>query len=386
MANTFTDLENDIFKAADVVAREVTGFIPASSINVNGSEEAALNDSVRASFTQSVSTATVTPSMTIPEGTDQTVDNKTLTLDKMKGVQIPITGEDIRHLDNGIGYATVYGDQIQQAMRAIANEVESDLATEAYTNASRAVGTAGTTPFGSNHNVVNEARQVLVDNGAPQDGNVSLVMDTSAGTNFRNLSNLYKVNEAGDSSLLRQGVLTDISQIMMRESAQISTHTKGTGTGYLINNASGEAVGQTTLTLDTGSGTMIAGDIITHASDSDNKYVVNTAISGGDVVIGSPGLQIAAADNDAVTIGNSYTPNVAFHRSALELAMRAPTDPVVAGVNLSAASYATAIQDPRSGLTFAIKLFGGYHKGMIEVSAVWGVKAWLDKYIVNVMG
>jgi hypothetical protein len=386
MANSLVDLENDIMKASDVVAREVVGFVPASSINVNGSEEAALNDTVRSSFTRSVSTSSVTPSMTIPEGTDQTVDNKTLTLDKFKAVQIPYTGEDVRHLDNGIGFNTVYGDQILQAMRAITNEVEADLFTEAYTNASRAVGTAGTTPFGSNHNVVNEARQILVDNGAPQDGMLSLVMNTSAGTNFRNLTNLYKVNEAGDSSLLRQGVLTDISGIMMRESAQIASHTKGTGTGYLINNGSGEAIGETALAVETGSGTILAGDILTHASDSDNKYVVNTALAGGSVVIGEPGLRIAAADNDALTVGNNYTPNVLMHRNAMELAMRAPSEPVIGGINASAAMFSTSIQDPRSGLSFSVKIYGGYHKGMVEVSAVWGVKAWLPKYIATVLG
>ena len=77
--------------------------------------------------------------MTIPEGTDQTLTNKTLTLTNQRGVQIPYTGEDVRFLDGGAGYETVYGAQIQQAMRTLVNEMEADLAEEAYKNASRAV-------------------------------------------------------------------------------------------------------------------------------------------------------------------------------------------------------------------------------------------------------
>ena len=99
--------------------------------------------------------------MTTPEGADQTVDSKTLSITKSRAVQIPYTGEDQRHLNNGIGFETVYGDQVAQAMRTLTNEIESDIAVEAYKNASRAFGTAGTTPFGSSFSEVAEVRQIL---------------------------------------------------------------------------------------------------------------------------------------------------------------------------------------------------------------------------------
>ena len=188
MANVLTDLAADIYKAADVVGRELVGFIPAVTVNANGSERVAKGDVVRASFTRAASVVDVSESMTIPEGTDQTVDNKTLTISKTRAVQIPYTGEDVRHLNNGIGFETVYGDQIAQAMRALVNEIEADVAAEAYTNASRAFGTAGTTPFGSNFSEVAEIRQILADNGMPMnDGQASIVLNTVAGTNLRQI-------------------------------------------------------------------------------------------------------------------------------------------------------------------------------------------------------
>jgi hypothetical protein len=381
MANVLTDLAADIYKAADVVGRELVGFIPASTINANGSERVAKGDVVRASFTREAAAVDVSESMTIPEGTDQTVDNKTLTISKSRAVQIPYTGENVLSLNNGIGFDTVYGDQITQAMRTLVNEIESDMATEAYTNSSRAFGTAGTTPFGSNFSEVAEIRQILVDNGMPQnDGQVSLVLNTLAGTNLRQLAQLQKANEAGGSDLLRQGILLDLQGLGIRESAQIKSHTKGTGASYLLNDAS-SAVGDTVIAADGGSGTILAGDVVTFAGTT-TKYVVNSALAGGSFSIGGPGLLVAEADNDAITVGNSYTANVAFHRRALELAMRAPAVPQGG----DSADDALLVQDPHSGLVFEIRVYKGYRKTMIEVAAAWGVKAWKSNFIATLLG
>lgn len=381
MANVLTNLAADIYKAADVVGRELVGFIPASTINANGSERVAKGDVVRASFTREASAVNVSEAMTIPEGTDQTVDNKTLTISNSRAVQIPYTGEDVRHLNNGIGFDTVYGDQITQAMRTLVNEIEADIAEEAYKNSSRAFGVAGTTPFASNFNDIAELRQILVDNGMPpNDGQVSLIMNTLAGTNLRQLSQLTQVNTSGDSSLLRQGVLLDLHGMAIRESAQVQAHTAGTGASYLLNDAS-SAVGDTTIAADGGSGTILAGDIVTFAGTTD-KYVVNTALSGGSFVIGSPGLRAAEADDDAITVGSSYTANVAFHRRALELAIRAPAVPEGG----DAADDALTVQDPNSGLVFEVRVYKGYRKTMIEVAAAWGVKAWKPDFIATLLG
>jgi len=164
--------------------------------------------------------------MTIPEGTEQSVDNKTLTISKDRAVQIPWTGEDMKHVNNGSGFDTIYGDQIRQAMRTISNEIEADVLIEGYQNASRAVGTAGTTPFGSDFDVVAEARQILVDNGTPIDNQITMVLNTLAGTKLRNLAQLQRVNESGGGELLRQGALMDLQGIMLKESAGVQSHTQ----------------------------------------------------------------------------------------------------------------------------------------------------------------
>lgn len=380
MANVLTDLAADIYRAADIVGRELVGFIPASTVNASD-EQVAVGQNVRSFATPSATAVTISPSMTIPEGTDQTLTNKTLTLTNQRGVQIPYTGEDVRFLDGGAGYETVYGAQIQQAMRTLVNEMEADLAEEAYKNASRAVGTAGTTPFGSNFNTVAEARQILADNGMPtNDGRTSLVMNTAAGTNLRNLSTLNQVNTSGDVELLRRGTMMDLMGVMLKESGQVQDHTKGTGASILVNDASA-AIGDTTINADGGSGTILAGDIVTIAGDT-NKYVVNTALSGGTFAIGDTGLRTAVADNSAITVGNNYTANIMMHQAGMELVMRAPAKPVGG----DAAEDVLIIQDPTSGLVFEVAVYKGFNKAMIQVGAVWGYKAWNSDAIAILMG
>lgn len=380
MANVLTDLAADLYKAADVVGRELTGVTSSATINGDGSERVALNDVVRSHFTRAATAVDNAPSMTIPEGTDQTVDSKTLSITKSRGVQIPWTGEDIRHVNNGSGFETIYGDQIRQAMRTLANEIEVDLATAAYVGASRAYGTAGTTPFGSNFNDVAELRKILVDNGAPMT-DVTMVLNTAAGTKLRNLAQLQKANENGSDQLLRNGVLLDLQGIMLKESAGIQLPAIGSGASYQVNNASGYAVGATSIAVDTGSGTILAGDIITFTGDT-NKYVVASALAGGVVTLAAPGLRQAVADNTAISVVAASTRNVVFHRNALELAIRAPAMP--AGGD--AAVDAMTIQDPYSGLVFEVRAYKGFQKAMFNVSAAWGTKLWKPEFAAVLLG
>ena len=385
MSNVLTDLAADIYKAADIVGREQVGIIPSVTINA-GAERAAFGDTVRSHFTRKPTLNTsYTPSMTIPEGDDQTVDNKTMTIDQVANVQIPWTGEDIRHVNNGSGYETIYGDQIAQAMRTITNAIEGYTGAEIAAGASRAVGTAGTTPFASDFDLVAEARQILVDNGTPMDGQVTMALNTAAGTKLRNLAQLQKANEAGGAQLLRQGTLLDLQGMMLKESAGIVSHTKGTATGALVNGAL--SVGDTEIVFDgatAGASGIKAGDVITFAADTDNKYVVTSGATGatGTITIEGPGLRVAIPDNNAITIGANYTGNVAFHRNAVELVSRAPEQPFGG----DAAVDRMTVQDPFSGMTYEVAVYKGYGKTMIDVTTFYAAKVWKGDFVATLLG
>ena len=389
MANVLTDLAADIYKAADVVGRELVGFIPSSTINGDESQRVAVGDIVRSAFTQPATAVDVSPSMTIPEGTDQTVDNKTATISKSRAVQIPWTGEDQKFVDNGAGFSTVYGDQLVQAMRTLTNEMESDLAQEAALNASRVKGTVGTTPFASNFDLVAEGRQILVDNGAPaNDRMLAMVMSTSAGTNLRNLAQLQKANENGSDEMLRQGTLLDLQGVRLKETAFAYNHTAGSVTAN-VTVTGAEAKGSTAIgvtTDGTGAVNLVQGDVITFAG-GDDQYVVAADVtignsSTGTITIQEPGLVSALAGSEAVAAESSYVGNVIYHRDAMELIVRPPALPQGG----DQADDAMTVQDPHSGLVFEIRSYKGYKKAMYEVALAWGYKCWLPKFVAGIQG
>jgi hypothetical protein len=383
MANTLTitSLAENIFRAKDRVAAEPTGFIQSVLLN-SGTDGVSINGTVT-SFRTALPTlnTSYTPAMTVPDGDDQTIAADTLQIDQVANVRIPLKGETLRQLDNTAGGQAVIDDLIAQAIRKMRNTIEAHVGTVIKNGSSRATGTAGTNPFATNINPLADVRQILIDNGTPDDGDLSLVINTSAGTKMRQIANLYKVNEAGSPGLLRNGELTNLMGLSIKESAGVASHTKGTGSGYLINNGS-VAVGSTTLTLDTGSGTILAGDILTHASDSTNKYVVSTALASNDVVIARPGLLIATANNDAVTVGNSYTGNVAFHKSAVELVMRPPAQPYGG----DAAVDRMTIADDKTGLVFEAALYKGYGMNMLELTCFYKAKVWKPEFVATLLG
>jgi hypothetical protein len=388
MANTLTDLAADIYKAADIVGREQVGLIPSVMINA-GAERAAFGDTVRSHVTSKPTlNTTYSPSMTIPEGDDQTVGNKTMTIDKVANVQIPWTGEDIRHVNNGSGFETIYGDQIAQSMRTITNQIESDLWGEIYKNASRATGTAGTTPFGSNFDTVAEIRQILADNGTPMDGQVTLGLASTAGTKLRNLAQLQKANESGGTQLLRQGTLLNLQGVMIKESAGVGSHTAGSVTGDpTVTGAN--AVGATTIGLTCDADDEIAileGDVVSFASD-DNLYVAAADLtvgnsSTGNLEIAEPGLRQATSGSEAVSVESTFTGNVGFHRNAVELVARPPSQPFGG----DAAVDRMTVQDPFSGLVYEIAVYKGYGKQMFDITTFYAAKSWKDEFIATLMG
>lgn len=384
MPNILTDLAADIYKAADTVAREHVGYLPSVTINGDGSERVAVGGVVRSAFTRTATIVNRTQAMTVSEGTDQTIDNKVLTIDNDRSVEIPWTGEDIKSVNNGAGFNTIYGDQIMQAMRGLTNEMEASLKDAAYLGASRAVGTAGTTPFSANLGVLGNLDQLFIDNGAPiNSGQRSLVLNSTAKANMYGLTQLTNVNQKGDAAFLGQGVIGNLNGFDLRTTGASTAVTKGTGTGYLTSAAFN--IGDVAISVDTGNNTIVAGDVITFVGDT-NKYVVAIDLTGGTVTIASPGLKQSLADGVALTVGNDYSANVAFERSAIELAVRAPAVPNIGGMARDSAVDRMMVVDSVSGIPFEISTYLGQGKAMIQVAAVWGVKAWKSENINILLG
>ena len=200
-----------------------------------------------------------------------------------------------------------------------------------------------------------------------------LVINTASGAKVRNITNLYKMNEAGDGSLLRQGILGSVHGFDIRESAGVrAAVTVGTASGATTDNV-GYAVGATTLTLaSAGTGTILAGDVITFAGDG-NKYLVVTGdtdvSNGGTFVIAAPGLQVAmSAATKAITVVAASSQNMAFSREAIVLVTRAPAAPVEGDLAVDS----TVVRDERTGLAIDVRMYKEYRQIHFELALAWG--------------
>lgn len=374
--NTLTSLIPALYQGLDIVSRELVGLVPAVTMN-SGAARAAVGEDVIVPITGAANVIDISPAMAIPEPTDQVVSNTKIQITKARAAEFGFVGEEQRGVNNGAGWEVIQAGMFAQALRKLVNEVEADLAAT-YLATSRAYGTAGTTPFASDLSDTANLHKILADNGSPL-MEKQLVIDTTAGAKMRNLTQLTKANEAGSDSMLRQGVLLDVHGFAIRESAQMQLHTKGTGASFVSNGTFAE--GETVIDIDGGTGTVLAGDVITFAGDA-NKYVVASALSGGSVTIAAPGLQAALADGVAMTVGGTYTANMAFDKNAIQLVTRAPALPN--GTDQAADSM--MLTDPRSGLTFEVRVYYGYRKVRYEVALAWGVKNIKPEHSVLLLG
>lgn len=380
MANTLTRLIPDAYAAARQVSREMVGFIPAVGNNFND-QRVAVGEAIVIPIAPKATAGDIVPSMTPSTAADQTIGNTTVTITKSRSAQFAYTGEEQMGLSNGPGHLTIQAKQIAQAMRTLVNEVETDVAIAAQLGASRAYGTAGTTPFASDLSDTANILQILKDNGSPM-ADLQMVINSTAGTKMRTLTQLTKANEAASDNPLRQGVLLDVHGFAIRESAQNVVATKGTGTAYTSDTA-GYAVGDTVITLITGSGTVVEGDIVTFAGDL-NKYVVASGVAApGAITLQAPGLrEPIAASAVAMTIGGNYSANIGFDRDAIQLVTRAPAMPEEGDLRVDS----TMVTDPISGLSFEISVWAGARMVKYEVALAWGVDSVHEAHIATLLG
>jgi hypothetical protein len=379
MANTLDNLIPEFSAALDVVSREMVGMIPAVTRDPSA-DRAAVGQTVRSPVAPAAAATDITPGVTPPDDGDQTIGQVPITITKARRVPFRWNGEQTLGLNNGrVSARQIQAHQIQQAIRTLTNEIEADLCALDL-KASRAYGNAAVPFAGGDLTDLNQVRKILVDNGAPTMG-LQCVMDTSAGANLRSKTQLSKVNESGDTTLLRQGVISETSGMFLRESGQIVSRTKGTGASATTTGA-GFAVGITSIPLaSVGTGTIVAGDVISFAGDSE-KYVVvtgDTDVSdGGTIVIAEPGLrQAIPAATTAITVVNAHARSMVFAQSAILLATRMPALPDDGDMALDRAT----IIDPRSGMVFELALYAQYRQMQYEVSACWGANALKTEHI-----
>ncbi|ENO7479118.1 P22 phage major capsid protein family protein [Citrobacter amalonaticus] len=378
MSNTLTGLIPTIYTALDIVSREQVGFIPAVARNTKA-DAAAKGQTVTAPVAPEAVTEDIMPGPSAPNTGDQNIGTVDVKITKSKMAPVKWNGEEQLALGPAGTYNTILADQFTQAFRALSNEVDSDLGA-LYYGTSRAVGTAGTTPFGIKDDLSDAAntRKVLEQNGSPTT-NLQMVLDSDAIANMRGKQSvLFKVNEAGTEQLLREGVLGRLQGFNIHSSAGVKRAAAATAAGYLVNGAKSE--GDILIAIDTGTGAIAAGQLVTFAGD-DNQYVV-AAATATTITLAAPGLRQDLADGVAITVVGGFTANMAFDRNAFLLASRTPAMPEGGDT----ADDVMNVTDPVSGITFQIALYRQYRQVRYEVGLAWGVASIKPAHAVMLLG
>jgi hypothetical protein len=381
MSNTFTSLIPAAIEALDIVSRELVGMVPAVYRD-SSAERAAVGQSIIFPVVAARTAVATTPAAYGPTNVDTEAPGTTVTISKSYAVPFYLTGEENKGIGQNVTKNVFLTNVMAQCMRTLVNLIEVDLCVTGKEAASRAYGTAGTAPFGTAADMSDTAGVGLIldDNGAPISDR-QLVLNNSAMNNLRaKQSNL--INSGPD--LLRRGILTQLGGFDIHQSGGFVTHTKGTGSAYAVDLTAGYAIGKTAIKIDTGSNTILKGDIITNTKTGrdTNKYVSATDGTTVLLTLAKPGLKVAWVNNDTIAIGAAYTPNLAFSRQAIWLATRAPAMPDGG----DAATDSTMLVDPVSGLAFEMREYRQYHQVAWEIGIAWGYAAIKPEHIAILLG
>lgn len=300
-----------------------------------------------------ITTVAVTPSHVPPGAAAATPTKVPITLDKWYRAPFAMDDKQMRQVNRGL-----IPMQVQEAIRSLANYIDVDVWLN-YKKFYGYVGTAGTTPFGTDIAEFLDAEKIANDQLMPSDRR-ALLLNTAANANWKGLRRNYDRNFA------------DIG-VEQTWTNHVPTHTAGVNSnGFLVNQGTtptGYDIGDTAITVDTGTGEIVIGDILTFSSHS-QTYTV-TAVTGTaptTAVEISPALVAAVADDEAITLKASHAVNLLMHPNAIAFAMA----PMQSGVRVQGGSMESTVVDEDSGLALRLTVFQQYYQTEWSFDALWG--------------
>jgi hypothetical protein len=271
---------------------------------------------------------------------DITEQSTTLTIDHHKNVAFPLSASDLALKVEE--YSKRY---ITPAMTSLANQIDLDLHA-CYKKVWAASGTAASTPAA--FATLGSCAQLMDDMAIPSHGR-KLVCNPACNWSLADaLKGSFDMTIAKDT--VRAGFLGRVAGMEINSVQGVRRHTAGTATGILVDAVGGvtyvtasDKAATSTLYVDTGTGTLTVGDVITIAdvysvnpitretTEHLQQFTVVTATTldgTDDPVTVSPAIRTTGAyqtvnsvpaDGAQVTLVASHTANLAFVRNAFAL-------------------------------------------------------------------
>lgn len=343
-------------------------------VNLDYSTEAAKKGStIDVPISQTQTASDVVPAQVPSAPSDITPETVQIQMNNWKKTNFHLTDDELGKI---MGKEHFIPLQMGEAFEALAVAINQSVFAE-YPGVYGYTGTAGTTPF-SDVTDATEARRILNLQKCPK-ATRRAVLDWDAEAAALVLAQFSDAEKVGSSNVKIEGEIGRKFGIDWNADDDVPTHTAGTITGALtIKTGTVEPVGETSIVVTTntvGSCALLEGDIISIAGDT-QTYVVTadvaiTAASTDGTIVIQPPLKVATTGDEAVTVKADHVVNMAFHRDAFALAMRAP-DAALKEVMKIENSF--TMGDPVSGLVVRLELLRQYKQVVWELDCMWGTK------------
>jgi hypothetical protein len=383
MANTLTAIINAVWLKLTEVPKEVRGALDAVSMDIDNTP-VDIGQPLKVSVAGAATAGAWAPAMYESSQGDQTPTAITMNLSATSArfnLSDAERGNLLRTGDNA--YESFFTQSIAQANRANSAVTGAALLAVLKAGASRAIGTAGTTPFASDTSALENALYELKRNGSPI-SDLAAVLSSTAWLNFRLLGIVQQASLNGGLAR-KTGLLGQESGFELFEDFGIGAHTIGTPSGTLF--SATEPVGETSLAYDGDTdGPWTAGDVVTFGSGGGsgtadaNKYIVSAANTATPLVINAPGLLVQHVDNDTMTVGASYTPSFCFSKSAIKSVVR----PVTCGIKGQVIGVSPIVD--QYGLPSTLIEIAGKGMSVYEVVQAYAFAAIKTYGIVTILG
>jgi hypothetical protein len=288
---------------------------------------------------------------------------------------------------NSIAAGTL-GAQSQAAINALARTVVKDVLGTAYKRAYQAVGIPGQIPFSNDLTIIGDARKKLNRAGADIMDRYML-LDSDADGNASILPAFTEFNSAGMDAVdtMRTGNVQVKGGFRFGyngylEEACLHTNNTAAPGAYLVNGVN--AVGATSLVVDTGTGAPTEGTLFTIAGDA-QEYVIGAGATTTLWPI-SPSLRVATVDNLVITIrgaasaSGSVYQSLAFGREAIAFASRPDNAVVTPEANI------IQVPNPNSGLVLALEVSRQNKQTLFDFSIRYGFTVVRPELLVRVFG
>lgn len=331
-----------------------------------------------------ITAVAVTPSYVPPDDTGVVPTKISVALDEWWEAPFFLSDKDMLEAMNG-----TIPMQASEAIKSIANKVDNLLIVKAAKVFQNYTGVAGTTPFATDLSEFLTADQLLNDTLTPGD-NRYVALSSRAKANAMGLRAFQDSAWRGDTTGIIKGEIGEKMGAFWFMDQNLTRPAVGTiTTGLIAKAATAVVAGLKTFVATTAAATgacaLVVGDHISIAGHTQVYVLTATATqasAASDVTLTfEPGLEIALAGSEAVTVKAIHRNNFLFHRDALALASRpfAGADPMGLGTFQSAV-------DPISGLALRLEVTRQHKRTRWSYDILCGVGAPRPQFGVVIAG